>query len=371
MKNNMLLWDETIFRDPVVLELDYLPEQFIHRDSQLQSLIYSLKPAVKGMRPINCLVYGPPGTGKTSAVLKVFEEIEAHTSDVVLVKINCQMDSTRFAVVSRIYRKLFNIDPPSSGVAFRKLFEKIVLKLIEKDRAMVVCLDDINYLFHGGHADEIMYSILRAHEQYPGVKMGVIAIVSDTGKLYKFDPKVSSVFLPEEIEFPPYSYDEIGDIISSRIQLAFYPEVVPDQVREKIVNYVDVTGDLRVGIDLLKRSGLNAEKRASKNISEDDVDKAYESSRLLHLRRNISSLSENEKEILRLVAENDEIKAGELFELFRGNNELGYTRFYGLVNKLKDSHYLDVSFSGEGKRGRTRIIRLNYPADDVIKCIRG
>ncbi len=369
MAKDMLMWDETLFKNGAVLELDHLPEKFEHRDTQMQSLAYCLRPAMNGMRAVNCLISGPPGTGKTTAVLKMFERMKEHTNKVLFVKVNCQMDSTRFAVISRIYRALFNVSPPASGVAYRKLFEKVVLYLIENERALVVCLDDINYLFHEGHADEVMYSMLRAHEQYPGARIGVMGVVSDTGKLYQFDPKVSSVFLPEEVDFPLYTYDELKSIIDERIKLAFYLDVVPPEVRDAVVDHVDITGDLRVGIDLLKRAGLNAEKRASRSISVEDVEKAYETSRLLHLRRSMESLTEDEVSLLLMVAENDLSQAGDIYKSFHERTGLGYTRFYEIVNKLTQDRYLEADFSGKGRRGRTRMIRSRYNEADIRKCL--
>jgi len=369
MGKDMLMWDETLFKDGNVLELDYLPDHFSHRESQMQSLMYSLRPALRGMRPINSLISGPPGTGKTTTVLKVFKEMKKHSEDIVFIKVNCQMDSTKFAVITRVYQGLFNVSPPSSGVAFIKLFEKVMNYLIEKEKTLVLCLDDINYLYHEGHADEVMYSLLRAHEQYPGAKVGVIAIVSDTGKLYQFDPKVNSVFLPEEIAFPRYNYSELQDIIGGRIDLAFYPNVMLDDVRDAIVEYVDLTGDLRVGIDLLKRAGLNAERRASKTILVEDVEKAYDTSRLLHLRRSVQSLAPDERTLLCLIAENKDVQTGDLYKLFHEKTDLGYTRFYDMVNKLSEARYVDADFSGKGMRGRTRIIKPRYQPEDILKCL--
>jgi len=47
-EEGMLGWDETVFRDEHVLEIDYVPEVFRHRESQLQTLQYALRPAVRG-----------------------------------------------------------------------------------------------------------------------------------------------------------------------------------------------------------------------------------------------------------------------------------------------------------------------------------
>jgi len=365
----MLLWDETLFKNGEVLELGYLPDYFAHRDSQIQSLKFSLKPAMRNMRPVNCLIKGSPGTGKTSAVLKVLKEMKEYTENVVFVKVNCQMDSTRFAVVSQIYEQLVGIKPPTSGVAFRKLFEKAVKYLIDSNKILVVVLDDINYLFHEGHADEVMYSLLRAHEQYPGAKISIIAIISDIGVPYIFDPRVGSVFLPEEISFPLYGFDEVRDIISNRIQHAFYRDVMSDEICDRITEYVDTAGDLRVGIDLLKRSALNAERRASRSVSVEDVEKAYEASRLLYLCRNIRSLSDHEKTLLELIAKATDQQAGDLYKSFHDITGLGYTRFYEIIGKMSSSQLLDTDFSGKGMRGRTRIIKSRYDSKDIMKCL--
>jgi cell division control protein 6 len=37
-EEGMLGWDESVFRDEHVFEIDYVPEAFRHRESQLQTL---------------------------------------------------------------------------------------------------------------------------------------------------------------------------------------------------------------------------------------------------------------------------------------------------------------------------------------------
>lgn len=84
---------------------------------------------------------------------------------------------------------------------------------------------------------------------------------------------MNSVFLPEDIPFPRYENVEILDILKDRVKYGFYPKVISDELLELVVSYVERTGDLRVGIDLLKRSGFNAERRGSRTISSEDVEK--------------------------------------------------------------------------------------------------
>jgi hypothetical protein len=40
MKKNLLMWDETLFRDPEVFEFDYVPEQFQFRENQMRELAF-------------------------------------------------------------------------------------------------------------------------------------------------------------------------------------------------------------------------------------------------------------------------------------------------------------------------------------------
>jgi len=362
---DLLSWDQTLFKDSELFELDHIPEHFLHRDSQLKSLMHCVRPALSGGRPLNSLCIGAPGTGKTTAVLKVFEEIEKHTQNVVPVLVNCQVNSTRYAVFSQIFKKLIGYAPPASGVSFKKVFSEVAKYIAEHEKVLLVALDDMNYLFYENEVNEVLYSLLRAHETHPGARMGVIAILSDTGVPHILDPKVESVFLPEEVKFPQYSYDEIRDILSNRGKLGFYPNVLDESVLENIAKHTFALGDLRVGIDLLKRSGLNAEKRASRTIALEDVEAAYEKSRLVHLSYMMRTLKKDEKILLGLIVDSPQSNSGDLYEKFHEKTALGYTRFYELLNKLGSVKLIDADFTGKGARGRSRVVTLKFQPEEV------
>ncbi len=369
-KQDILLWEETIFRDRDLFELDHLPEQFLHRESQMNSLKFCIRPALQGGRPVNALCLGPPGTGKTTALLKLFLEIEAHSSRVMPVHINCQMDSTRYSVFYQIYKKLFDHAPPSSGISFKRIFEKVASATVEQDKVLVVALDDINYLFHEKEVDHVLYSLLRAHETVPGARMGVIGVMSELSLSYVLDPRVVSVFQPEEVLFPLYSRPEIKDILGRRAQMGYYPGVMGEDVLEAVVDGAEKAGDLRVGVDLLKRAGLSAEKRASKTISLEDVAASLDRSRLVHLSFALKSLKEDELKVLRLVAENPSRRAGEIDTRFQEDTGAGYTRFHEILNKLDSVRLINSDFTGTGERGRSRIISVRYDPDEILKRLK-
>jgi cell division control protein 6 len=155
-EEGMLSWDESVFSNEHVFEIDYVPETFKHREGQTQSLTYALRPAVRGSRPLNVVVRGPPGTGKTTAIQKLFDEVGAQTSEVRTIRVNCQVNATRYSVFSRLFEGTFDYEPPSSGISFKKLFGQIAEKLVEEDKVLVVALDDINYLFYENEASDTL-----------------------------------------------------------------------------------------------------------------------------------------------------------------------------------------------------------------------
>ncbi len=305
--------------------------------------------------------------------MKVFEEVEAATQKVLPVYINCQVDSTRYAIFAQVFKKLFGYPPPSSGISFKKLFSQIAKHLVEKKKVLIVALDDINYLMMSKEIDDVLYSLLRMHEVVPGAKVGIISILSDlTLDMAKdLSPQVQSVFLPEEIVFPQYTREEIKDILRYRIRYGFFPNVVTEDVLDTVTGYTADAGDLRVGINMLKRAGLNAERRASRAISPEDVEKAYEGSRYVHLNYVVRSLKKEEKVILKCIVDSgkQELMSGELFDCFKEKTNLGYTSFYEMVNRLESLKLLTCSSTGKGTRGQSRLVSLKYDPKEVERRI--
>ncbi|MDD1648028.1 MAG: AAA family ATPase, partial [Methanomicrobiales archaeon] len=141
MKKSLLQWDETLFRDPEVFELDFVPEQFHHRENQMRELAFQIQPGLRGGRPLNTVCRGLPGTGKTTSVRKLFAEIEDTTKKLVPVYVNCQIDNTKFAIFSQIYRKLAGHLPPASGTSFKQVFDAIARILQREETVLLVTLD--------------------------------------------------------------------------------------------------------------------------------------------------------------------------------------------------------------------------------------
>ncbi len=373
MKKNLLMWDETLFRDPEVLEIDYVPEQFEFRDAQMRELAFQIRPGLRGGRPLNTICKGLPGTGKTTSIRKLFTEIEETTKKLVPVYINCQIDNTKFAIISQIYRKLVGHLPPSSGTSFKQVFDAIARILVKEEIVLIVALDDANYLLYENEINKVLYTLLRSHESYEGTRIGVIVIVSDLDVdiARAIDARVASVFRPAEIYFPPYENAEIHEIIKARAMQGLFQGVLSEGMLDLVVGQTLKSGDLRVGIDLLKRATLNAEHAARRSIGKEDICGAYEVSKYLHLSYTIKTLKDEERLILKSFAQRtakeQEMNAGDVYKSIKESLSIGYTRFYEIIKKMDAVRLINLEYR-DGK-GRTRIITLRYDPAKILEYL--
>jgi len=364
---DMLMSDETLFRDEQVFNPNYLPDSLLFRDRELQSLVALMKPGLRGGKPHNTLVIGPPGTGKTTTIHFLFEEIENVSDKMVTVHINCKLSNTKFSVMSDIHKRIFGYRPPDTGVPYKNIYEKVMTSLERKDQSLLVALDDIDFLFEQKYANDIMYDILRAYEQYPKVKTGVVAILSKEDFREVLATKLYSIFMPQEVSFPPYSMQEAYEILRARSQAGFFPNVISDELVEQVAEYTTRHGDLRVGISLLSSSGLIAESKAKRKIDSEDVEEAYEKkARFVTLEEKLAVLSKAELRLMKEIALDGGVRSGKLYD--RTKTLLNKKSFSQALNKLETYGLIDSKFVTAG-RGRTRSFYSRFPEEDVLPTI--
>ncbi len=369
--DDILLHDETLFKNIDAFNPDYIPENFPHRESQMEALAYCLRPALRGGRPINAVILGSCATGKTTAIKKIFEMVENKSNKLICVYVNCQLHTTRFNIFSQIYHKIFGHMPPETGVPFSRIYQSIMHYLENENKVLVVALDDVDYLFHTKNANKIFYDILRAYEVFEGIKTGVFAVLSDIEFRYMLDKNVDSIFIPQEIVFNPYTKEEMKNILKERVDVGFYPGVISDELIDNIALHAASSGDLRVGIDLLRISGNSAEADASKTIEKKHLKKALENAESVSLMHALRSLSDDEKTLLEILGlgSDGNLVAGELYELFSKKTGLSYASFDRILNKLEFLRLIDTRFTGRGVRGNSRIVILRFHPKDVQRCL--
>ena len=141
---DILMYDESLFQNINAFDPDYVPPNYNFRDTQMEAMAMSIRPALRGGQPSSAIVLGSPATGKTTAIKKVFELVEKNSEKVLCVYINCQLHTTRFGIFSQIFKKVFGHIPPETGVPFSRIYDQLMKELQTTGRAIVIALDDIN-----------------------------------------------------------------------------------------------------------------------------------------------------------------------------------------------------------------------------------
>ncbi|EJG06170.1 orc1/cdc6 family replication initiation protein [Methanofollis liminatans DSM 4140] len=377
MTRTPLMADQTLFRDSRTFDTTHLPETFNYRDAQIRDLAFALRPTLRGSAPLNTVLRGPPGTGKTTAVRRIFAEVEEATQAVVPVLVSCQVHRTAYAVFGQVYLALFGQVPPGSGVPLRRLMGRIAGELTARGAVLVVCLDDAGYLLPDNVLNDLLAGILRMHEGYPGTRAGVMLVVSDVDVdlVRCLDPATRSVLQASEVYFPLYTPEEIRGILADRIRAGLYPGVVPPAVLDLLVERTHACGDLRVGPEMIRRAALAAEMDARREVEAADVLAAYAASLNLQVERAVRSLDAGERAVLDSIVaagledEEEPVISGRVYERLGDRMQMSYTAFHERLRRLELLRLVDLAVVR--RRGLTRVILVREGVEEVLQVPAG
>jgi cell division control protein 6 len=126
-------------------------------------------------------------------------------------------------VLAEVYKKMTGIEPPTSGIVLKKLYEKLAQPLVAKNKCLFVILDDADFLVRRKIFYDVVNNFLRLYEEYP-LSIGLRTVHSS--QCPSQDEGLSSVFMPTISKFPSYSRDETFDILDRRVKIGLYPDVV-------------------------------------------------------------------------------------------------------------------------------------------------
>jgi len=246
-------------------------------------------------------------------------------------------------------------------------------KLSNEKKALVVALDDVNHLFYSKNANQTFYDILRAHEVFPGVRTGIFAIISDIEFRHILDKNVSSIFIPREVVFEPYTLEEIRDILKDRVKVGFYANVLSNEILDQVADLAYSAGDLRVGIELLRTIGNFAEADASKTVEKKHLKSARQEFNSNSLHETIKGLSDDEKELLNIISssthDHENPTAGDLYSHLKEKKTLSYATFDRALKKLEFIRLIDTRFTGKGVKGNSRLIILRFDPEEIEKIL--
>ncbi|CAC11775.1 probable DNA polymerase II (DP2), subunit 1 [Thermoplasma acidophilum] len=370
----------TIQANLSLLEENYVPDSFPHRENQINEMVTILSSIMRGSRPSNIIVYGKTGTGKTSTTKYVTKMLVEAASNVSVVYVNCEIYDSPYSILVAIANSAGEEKIPELGWPIDRIYRETVERVEKTGKFFIIILDEMDRLIKKNGGDSL-YVLLKLMTDVDSVRVSMIGITNDTTVLENIDARIKSRLNQESIVFPPYNASEIRDIISSRLDKVLGPGVVDDTAINLCAAIgAQEHGDARKAIDLMRIAIEIAIRENRNKITENEIYEARERYEMNVLREAISTLPLHSKIVLLSAVVTQEIEpnsviTGEIYENYRricddlGFSPLSPRRISDLLTELADYGLLVMDDRNMGKYGRTRSFSVVHQAETIKKYL--
>ncbi|KYK26910.1 MAG: hypothetical protein AYK23_00525 [Candidatus Proteinoplasmatales archaeon SG8-5] len=364
---------QRIISDYSKLEFDYVPDTLVHRDAQMKQLTSIFSPVVDANRSQKVFLTGGVGSGK-SALSKRFcldfrDWGRGKGKNIEFVIVNCRSRNTPSGVLLKILDR-FQPNFPDRGFSTTEMLE-ILRKQITRDNVfLVIVLDEVDVLIKKSGSD-LLYSLSRFDdEKVSEHRHSLSLILISQRQIHDFldAATISTIKRSNQIRFDRYSKDELGDIVGQRVDLAFFPGTVEDDIVGFIAGIAAEFGDARFAIELLENSGRIANEEGAEQVMPEHVRTAKAMTYSVVTESKIEPLEKHMKLTLlavsRIIRKKTNVSTGEAEEAYAlvceefGEEPRAHTRFWEYLNYLGDVGLLGLSASGKGRVGKTTLITL-------------
>jgi cell division control protein 6 len=297
--------EKGIIADESALLPDYLPDELLHRERELQSIADSIKPLLGKRTPDNIFLHGPSGCGKTTCVKYLLKQLSEHSSGVLPVYVNCWENPTQMAVYNRIIEEM-RLPLPRRGLATDEIFDRIMQFAKNYKKPILLILDEMDGLRH----DKLLYVVARSNEQR--LTFGIIGISNNKSLLSHLDARIRSSLRFSEMEFKQYSEEQIFSILRTRAERALSPGSFDERLLQKIARSVE-DGSARIALERLWKAAKHAEKAERQKITLQDLEDTIS----LEPRFKLPELKlTSEEELIVEILRGGELSSSELYDRF-------------------------------------------------------
>lgn len=382
----------TIFTDRNVLSPHYVPDTLPHRDQEIEKIMKTLAPALKGTNYNNLFIYGKTGTGKTATTRHVLDRLlqvkEKYNANVDAIYINCRISNTKYQVVLKFAE---HCDPNENFLGFplQHLLDKSLKRISDNKTNAVIVLDELDKV---KNLDDLMYTLTRANDELKNGHIGLIGITNNVQFKKELDPRSKSTLCEEEMVFAPYNAEQLREILKQRAKMGYKENAVdPAAIDYASALAAQESGDARYALKLLLKAGEVADSEKQNIITEKHINRArkgVEEEIVLDL---INTLPKQQQIVLyaiavlnseagkyqRLDGSHDEkvLFSGEVFEKYErlchsfGQEARSARWCREYINELEMMGLITTTQSGKGVRGNTTLIRLSFAADKIKKAV--
>lgn len=301
----------SVFKNEEVLSQEYLPDILPHRETQIQTVAKNILPVAKGKSAQNIFLFGGPGLGKTAVTKFIFRNFEEEYPNVKTIYVNCWDCNTSIALLSKLTIDL-GMMVARRGLGKDEVMGRFLEIFAKTKKGVVVCLDEVDQLIHKDQS--ALYDLLRLRQNI-GKDIGIVMISNNPYVFAKLEPRARSSLNTDEIEFKPYTLEEMKDILQERIDYAF-TSVESGVVALAANHAVKNGGDVRIGLQVLQRAGRIAENSDVNKLEVSHVREVLKEVGKVKPEILKENISEHEREVLKVVEKIGESSFRDLYKAY-------------------------------------------------------
>lgn len=254
------------------------------RDADLKYMASFLTDVFKIGQARNLFIYGKPGTGKTACVQHLLTEIRRHADEkkvpLLAVYVNAGKTRTPYYTMLEIVKRL-GLEVSDRGWQMYRL--KQAFENASKEKAVVVAIDEVDAIIFK-EKEPLVYYVNRQP------KTTLILLSNKIEDATSLPSRALSTLQPKLLTLEPYTPEESKVILSQRVEKAFRPGVISDELLDIVAEAASKAEDIRLGFAILLSAGLEAEEAGDPIIGADDITFAMKSEMRLGRLRELESI---------------------------------------------------------------------------------
>lgn len=339
------------YKNERTLDPRYVPDALQCRDDEIEKLSRIIVRRINNnLVPKHIMLVGPTGSSKTVCVKHVLGEVK-NNKDVLCSYLVA--DTSIYQILKTIASN-FGIETSNRLINTNEYWTKIEERV--KGNIAIIILDEIDKMLIKNSKD--VYSLIYKFTRNPNICLIGITNKYDTPALIT-DARDLSSFHPVDVAFPPYDATQLRDILEYRVEQAFYPNALSDEVLPLCAALAGQrNGDARYALDLLSTAADQCEEDGRTTVTEDDIRRAERLAEVSLLRREVVRLSPHQKVLLEAVYSKEEKQSPtEVYREFNnimrlsGREQVSHKTLSVLVAELELYGFVEVERKGRG-RGR-------------------
>ncbi len=352
---------------------DFIPPSLPHRDEQLRQLTAYMRGFMDapGSFYPRAILVGRQGSGKT-VTLRTFGGFVK--PPIKFAYVSCFINRTFTAIVASLAQQL-GIVVPKRGLSRDELVNVFLEQMREKDIYAIIALDDVFNLMPDAISVFIRMGLetdkLGAH------RLGLVLVSHTTDFIDALDPSTRGILGKPVVRFPPYTRDQILDILRQRAEIALAPGSYDEDILSMIADITGANGevanrgDARVALDILYRAANNAESDGANRITPEHVRRASKEVLVGISSDILRGLPLHAKLLLLAIIRSlksgrSYVTFGEVEDMYEiiceeyGQKPRTHSQLWTYLGELKNKGIIETRLNrkGEGLRGRTTLISI-------------